>query len=52
MEGTNGICIECSEVIYGGVEPDAEGYECDCCGNNSVVGMEIAIIMGLIDVEG
>ena len=35
MEFTNdycGICLSCKEIAYGGIEPDAENYECQVCG--------------------
>ena len=34
-----GICTACHETAYG-VEPDAEGYECDSCGAMAVCGAE------------
>jgi hypothetical protein len=34
-----------------GVEPDARGYECECCGKHRVYGLEEALLMGVIDIE-
>lgn len=34
-----GICLACSEC-QDGVEPDAEGYVCECCGEEQVMGVE------------
>lgn len=42
------ICKVCGEIKYRGCEPDAEDYPCEECGNNAVVGMEMALIWELI----
>jgi hypothetical protein len=34
-----GFCIKCGAEVEG-VEPDAEKYECECCGENGVYGAE------------
>lgn len=48
MENGDGYCTECESFTKeGGVEPDAEGYECPECGNKTVVGAEQALFMGL-----
>ena len=44
----DGVCTECGEVTEGGVEPDAEGYECPSCGACAVMGMELALVSGLV----
>lgn len=42
-----GYCTHCEDVTNeSGVEGDAEGYQCDCCGNFTVMGIENAILMG------
>jgi len=47
----DGYCTACDDITNtGGVEPDAEGYECEVCGGNSVMGIEQALIAGHIDV--
>ncbi len=38
-----GICCKCGDT-QSGVEPDAEGYTCETCGENSVMGFEDALI--------
>ena len=43
----NGVCLECGEICYGNVEPDAKGYMCEDCGVNGVYGLEEALIMGV-----
>lgn len=44
----DGICLECGEWTTGGVEPDAEGYECENCGAHAVMGAENALLCGRI----
>lgn len=36
LENT-GVCLACGEE-QDGCEPDAEGYECEACGENKVMG--------------
>lgn len=50
MEGTNGVCLACGQVQYGGVEPDARGYKCEECGAWEVCGMDIALVMGRLEI--
>ena len=50
FEGNYGICRKCGE-FKDGVEPDADGYKCDSCGSMSVVGLEFAVIEGIVEVE-
>ena len=38
-----GICLACGEE-RGGCEPDAEWYECECCGARMVFGAEELLI--------
>lgn len=46
----DGFCTTCNEFSAGEVEPDAENYECDVCGNNTVQGAENALIENLFDI--
>lgn len=39
-----GFCASCGEEAYG-VEPDARGYECECCGAKAVYGAEEYLLM-------
>jgi hypothetical protein len=38
------------EWTDGGVEPDAEEYECENCGEPQVMGAEQALLLGELDV--
>jgi len=49
VEDYDGLCLACHEFTCGGVEPDANGYECENCGEMKVMGTEGALIAGLID---
>jgi hypothetical protein len=46
LESGNGICLDCGEIQYGGIEPDARDYPCDSCGKHKVYGLEEAVLMG------
>lgn len=48
-DGTIGVCLACGELAYG-VEPDACGYECECCEKRKVFGLEQAVLMGLVEI--
>ena len=45
-----GICTECC-TVQSGVEPDAEGYICEECGADAVMGIENAIISMELDIK-
>jgi hypothetical protein len=52
----DGLCIACGEWSTGGVEPDAEGYEClnPECGERRVMGAEVVLFeetVELVDEE-
>lgn len=38
-----GVCIACGEEAYG-VEPDAEEYRCEACGQMKVYGWEQVLL--------
>jgi hypothetical protein len=49
--GDEGYCTKCDEFTNGGVEPDAQNYECISCGENTVMGAELAItVLELIEI--
>ena len=50
-ECDQGFCTECQEFTKDGVEPDAEHYECPVCEQDSVFGVEQALIMNLIFIK-
>ncbi len=35
-----GYCTKCQDWTRDCTEPDASGYDCPCCGANSVIGAE------------
>ena len=39
-DGGEGICIHCGAQADGYVEPDAEKYKCEACGQMAVYGAE------------
>ena len=51
MDGNNGVCIACGEIHYDGIEPDAQDYKCEVCGEFKVMGIEEALLMGEITTE-
>lgn len=50
-EEYNGICLACSDITYGEVEPDARRYQCATCGKKHVYGIEELLLMGRIEIE-
>ncbi len=46
----DGLCLACGEIKDGNVEPDAENYECDNCGEHQVIGIEFALLGGNITI--
>jgi hypothetical protein len=50
-EGINGGCLACGEIQYGGVEPDAEKYECEACGEPEVYGLEQLLLIGRLSLS-
>jgi hypothetical protein len=48
FEGNIGFCISCGCEAYG-VEPDAENYKCESCGEYKVVGAEQLLVLGLVE---
>lgn len=51
IDENDGFCVSCGAfTTTGGVEPDAQGYECPDCGGDCVMGAEQALLEGLLDV--
>lgn len=47
----DGWCVACKDFTNeGGVEPDAEGYACDNCGKEGVMGAEQAMLWGEFEI--
>ena len=47
QEGADeGFCLACGVTNYG-IEPDADGLQCDACGELKVMGAEQCLIMGV-----
>lgn len=44
-----GYCTACKEFTRECTEPDAEGYDCPECKNDTVMGTEQALLCGHID---
>jgi len=49
-ESCDGVCLSCGEWTFGGVEPDAHGYECEGCGAMKVCGAGEALLMGNLEL--
>lgn len=46
-----GWCTNCESFTRACTEPDAEGYDCPECGENTVTGAENALIGGMIVLD-
>jgi hypothetical protein len=47
-----GWCPLCEDFTRDSTEGDAEDYECELCGEDSVMGAENALLMGVITLIG
>lgn len=45
-----GYCTACDDITTECVEPDAEGYTCEVCGEACVMGLEDALIAGYVQI--
>lgn len=46
-----GYCSECDDITSdSGVEPDAEGYKCPTCERMTVMGIEQALLVGMLEI--
>jgi hypothetical protein len=52
VDNSDGVCLACGEVRWGDTEPDAEGYPCEACGEDQVMGIENALIEARIQISG
>lgn len=46
----HGVCTSCGAIRFDFTESDAENYKCNECGNNSVQGMEQALLTDHIEL--
>ena len=46
-----GWCRDCEDFTRECTEPDAEGYDCPNCDQDTVVGAEQAMLLGMIDID-
>jgi hypothetical protein len=51
VEDNMGFCKHCEEFTHDCCEPDAEGYECPVCEQKTVYGAELAMVMGLFEID-
>ena len=49
FDGDTGFCTSCGAEQLG-VEPDAEGYTCECCGESAVSGAEQLLLLGQLTI--
>jgi hypothetical protein len=49
-EDDEGWCTTCQEFTANNVEPDARDYQCQCCGEHTVMGAEEALVCMEIEV--
>lgn len=52
VDSMDGVCLGCGKWRYGDTEGDAENYPCDSCGENHVMGTEMALIAGHLEIQG
>lgn len=45
-----GYCTECQAVTTEEVDPDSEDQECQECGSETCVGIDQALVLGLIQI--
>lgn len=50
QDDNSGYCTSCDAITSSDVEPDAEGYHCEECQNETVMGVENALILEHIEV--
>jgi len=48
----SGYCKHCDDITTtDGVEPDAQDYECPECGNDTLMGLSDAVLLGFVKVS-
>ena len=51
LDNDGGWCTNCKDFTHDGCEPDAEEYRCPECENDTVYGVENALLMGLFEIS-
>jgi hypothetical protein len=51
VEDNMGFCGNCEEFTHDCAEPDAQNYECPVCEQKTVYGAELAMVMGLFEID-
>ena len=51
-DGSDGICCNCGSWTYYGVDPETVDDECGWCGEEQVMGVELALKNGIIAIGG
>lgn len=49
-ENSGGLCVSCGEESLGGVEPDAERYDCEACDKPTLYGVAQLLIVGFVSI--
>jgi len=52
FDSGEGICLDCGDIGSTIIEPDAEGYACEACGERTVCGISYAVERGLVTIDG
>jgi len=50
-ENYEGFCTRCQKFTRDCTEPDAEGYDCPCCKQLTVMGAEQALMVGALGIK-
>ena len=50
VDNYQGWCVDCHDFTRDCTEPDAEGYDCPVCENDTVMGAEQALLEGCFDI--
>lgn len=45
-----GYCTHCDQITTSDVEPDAEGYDCPECHNQTVMGLDNALVLEHVEI--
>lgn len=51
QDNYEGYCTSCDLLTRDSTEPDAENYNCPECEEHTVMGVDNALMMGLIEID-